>query len=127
MAVGLACGMGYPGFALLFTVIMATVSLVYARISLWDHSPSALQRQLQITVPEDLNYHGVFDDLFAQYTKTAKLVAVKTTSLGSLNKLTYDVTLLTPQTEKAFIDDLRCRNGNLEISLALPPTDSGVL
>ncbi|NJP39722.1 DUF4956 domain-containing protein [Oscillospiraceae bacterium HV4-5-C5C] len=127
MAVGLACGMGYPGFAFLFTIIMAAVSLIYVRLPLWDRSPSALQRQLQITVPEDLNYTGAFDDLFAKYTQSAKLTAVKTSSLGSLNKLTYDVTLLTAQSEKEFMDELRCRNGNLEIGLSLPATDSGVL
>ncbi|MGE4276096.1 MAG: DUF4956 domain-containing protein [Lawsonibacter sp.] len=127
MAVGLACGMGYPGFAALFTVIMAAVSLLYAKSSIWEKKNADLCRTLQITVPEDLNYTGAFDDLFTKYTTSAKLIRVKTTNLGSLNKLTYEITLGQNNTEKELIDDLRCRNGNLEISAFVPQTDTGIL
>ena len=72
-------------------------------------------------MPEDLEYHGMFDDLFDRFTTEAQLRQVKTTNLGSLNKLTYDITLTEPGTEKAFIDELRTRNGNLESSLSLRP------
>ena len=76
-----------------------------------------LRKQLQITVPEDLDYAEIFDDVFAEFTTRAELLMVKTTNLGSLNRLTYEVVMKKAGTEKAFIDALRCRNGNLEISL----------
>lgn len=123
MAVGLACGMGYPVFALLFAVIMCVMSLLYTLTNFGGKPGGALRRVLRITVPEDLDYPTVFDDLFERYTSAFILTEVKTTNLGSLNRLTYEVTLKTPGTEKEFIDDLRCRNGNLEISMSLQPTE----
>ena len=119
MAVGLACGMGYPGFALIFTVIMCVMTLVYSLVNFGGHRNAALRRVLRITVPEDLDYPNVFDDLLEKYTTHVTLTSVKTTNLGSLNRLTYELTLRKAGTEKAFIDELRCRNGNLEISMSL--------
>ncbi|MDY3917563.1 MAG: DUF4956 domain-containing protein [Candidatus Limivivens sp.] len=126
MAVGLACGMGYPGFAVLFTVIMCAVNLIYRAIG-FEEKQTGLCKNLQITVPEDLEYGGMFDDLFRKYTTEAKLVRVKTTDLGSLNRLTYQITLREENCEKALIDELRCRNGNLEINLSVQGTDNSVL
>jgi hypothetical protein len=74
---------------------------------------------LRITVPEDLDYPTVFDDLLDKYTSEAKMTDVKTTNLGSLNRLTYELVLRKAGTEKQFIDELRCRNGNLEISMSM--------
>ena len=119
MAVGLACGMGYPGFALIFTVIMCVMTLVYSLVNFGGHRNAALRRVLRITVPEDLDYPTVFDDLLEKYTTHVTLTSVKTTNLGSLNRLTYELTLRKAGTEKACIDELRCRNGNLEISMSL--------
>ena len=119
MAVGLACGMGYPGFALIFTVIMCVMTLVYSLVNFGGHRNAALRRVLRITVPEDLDYPNVFDDLLEKYTTHVTLTSVKTTNLCSLNRLTYELTLRKAGTEKAFIDELRCRNGNLEISMSL--------
>jgi len=124
MAIGLACGMGYLSFAALFTVIMCAVSTLYTAIGLGERRNAELYRRLKITVPEDLEYAGAFDDIFAEYTHQARLVAVKTTTLGSLNKLTYEIELKKPDTEKQLIDQLRCRNGNLEISSAVQTTDA---
>lgn len=124
MAVGLACGMGYPGFGLIFAVIMCAMTLIYALTNFGGHRNGALRRVLKITVPEDLDYPTVFDDLLEQYTTNVRLVNVKTTNLGSLNRLTYELTLRKPGTEKQFIDELRCRNGNLEISMSIQSTDS---
>jgi hypothetical protein len=118
MAVGLACGMGYPGFAALFTVIMCLVGFLYARLGFGGGKHADLRRTLRVTVPEDLNYTNAFDDLFQKYASGAKLVQMKTTNLGSLSRLTYDLTLRDAAGEKALIDELRCRNGNLEISSA---------
>lgn len=82
---------------------------------------------MQITVPESLEYNGVFDDIFQTYTIAARLVRVKTTNLGSLNRLSYELTLRNPGCEKAVIDELRCRNGNLEISLSEQATENNEL
>ena len=124
MAVGLACGMGYPGFGLIFAVIMCAVSLLYGVIGFGGRRHENLHRVLRITVPEDLDYPTVFDDLLQKYTAKAELPDVKPTNLGSLNRLTYDLTLRKAGTEKEFIDELRCRNGNLEISMSMRPMDN---
>ena len=73
---------------------------------------------MRVTIPENLDYTGIFDDLFAAYTTTHELVSVKTTNMGSLFRLTYDLTLRDADKEKELIDKLRCRNGNLEISIS---------
>lgn len=124
MAVGLACGMGYPGFALVFAGIMCVMTLLYSFANFGGRRNAALCRTLRITVPEDLDYPTVFNDLLDKYTTRAVLVSVKTTNLGSLNRLTYDVTLRKAGVEKEFIDELRCRNGNLEISMSLQDMDN---
>ena len=118
MAAGLACGMGYPLFALLFVLIIGAAYYIYHRTGFGESKGNVLEKTLRITVPEDLEYAGMFDDLMEKYTDRSELVQIKTTNLGSLNRLSYDVTLKEPGSEKAFIDELRCRNGNLEISLA---------
>ena len=74
------------------------------------------ERELKITIPESLDYTEIFDDLFAQYTASCEMVHVKTSNMGSLYKLHYRIRLKEEQKEKEFIDKLRCRNGNLEIS-----------
>ena len=124
MAVGLACGMGYPGFALIFAAIMCVMTLLYSLTNFGGQRNASLCRVLRITVPEDLDYPTVFDDLLEKYTTQAKLTGVKTTNLGSLNRLTYELVLRKSGTEKQFIDELRCRNGNLEISMSMQMTDS---
>lgn len=117
MAVGLACGMGCPGFGALFAVVLCLMSLLYETVGFGEKRGGELRKVLQITVPEELNFHGAFDDLFAAYTTEASLVRVRTTNLGSLNKLTYNIVFRETDMERDFIDDLRCRNGNLEISV----------
>ncbi len=119
MAVGLACGMGYVAFGAIFAVILALITVIYDRVGFLEKRDGGLQKVLKVTVPEDLDYEGMFDDIFQQYTSDAKLTSIKTSNLGSLNKLNYQVTMKKTGTDKAFIDDLRCRNGNLEISLAM--------
>ncbi len=71
-----------------------------------------------ITIPEDLDYTGVFDEILERYTASHELVQVKTTNMGSLFKLTYHMVLNSTEEEKELIDKLRCRNGNLEISIS---------
>lgn len=121
MAAGLICGMGYLGFAILFSVVLGVVMVVLNRFAFPKKNP---QKVLRITIPEDLNYNDVFDDILVSYTSTWELVSVKTSNMGSLFKLQYHVTLKDDTTEKAFIDALRCRNGNLEIALYQQEVDS---
>ena len=118
MAIGLACGMGFPLLAALFTVILCAMYALFTRFIFPDSGDEEAEKTLQITIPEDLEYAGLFDDIFERYTSGARLVRVKTTNLGSLNRLSYELRMLRPGTEKAMIDELRCRNGNLEINLA---------
>ena len=113
MALGLATGMGYAALAFLFFLILTAAMLALTALKFGQ--PSAAERMLKITIPENLDYEGLFDDLFAQYTKSHELVRVKTSSMGTLYELEYRVTLPGESVPKDFLDALRCRNGNLNI------------
>jgi uncharacterized membrane protein YhiD involved in acid resistance len=113
MAVGLATGMGYIGVAVLFVVIMGIVNVAFC-MSSFGEKPH-LARELRITIPESLDYTEVFDDIFRQYTKSCRLVSSRTSNMGSMFKLSYSIELKAADQEKKMIDELRCRNGNLEI------------
>ncbi len=117
MAAGLIAGMGYLAYCLLFTVLLSLIALLYNQLKLGEGS-RALYKTLNVTIPEDLDYTGVFEDIFREYTTSCTLVRVKTTNMGSLFRLTYDIVLKDAAKEKAMIDALRCRNGNLEISVS---------
>lgn len=118
MAVGLAAGMGYLMVSFLFLVLIGSASMMLNSFRFGE--PKMIDKELKITIPENLSYTGLFDDLFDQYTKTATLIRVKTTNMGSLYELQYKIVLKKPEIEKAFIDDLRCRNGNLNIVCGWP-------
>ncbi|MBP5260802.1 MAG: DUF4956 domain-containing protein [Clostridiales bacterium] len=118
MTAGLLTGMGYILYAALFTAIIGMVILIYQALGFGDGKGDELKKSLRVTIPEDLDYTGVFDEVFEKYTTDHKLVSSKTSNMGSMFKLTYDVTLKTADIEKEFIDRLRCRNGNLEISIS---------
>lgn len=118
MSAGLIAGMGYLAYAALFSVIMGLVTMFYHKIGFGNRHSEDREKTLRITIPEDLDYTGIFDDLFEKYAESVEVVSVKTTNMGSLFKLTYHLTLKEAAQEKAFIDDLRCRNGNLEISMS---------
>lgn len=118
MCTGLMAGMGYLGFAVLFTVISGAVTVVYNRFDFGCRRKGALYKVLHIVIPEDLDYTGVFDEILEEYTSSHELEQVKTANMGSLFKLTYHITLHSADTEKEMIDKLRCRNGNLEISVS---------
>lgn len=115
MAVGLAVGVGYVALAVVLAAVFCAVSLVLYRLPFGEMRHA--ERDLKITIPESLDYTGVFDDLFARYASRTELVSVRTSNMGSLYKLHYRVALKNAAQEKAFVDDLRCRNGNLEISI----------
>lgn len=119
MGAGLVAGMGYLGYAVLFSLILGGVTMLYTAVHLGE---GGRNKTLHITIPEDLDYTGVFDPVLKEYTTDYTLRHVKTTNMGSLFKLTYDLTLRDPAKEKAFIDELRRRNGNLEISVSYQET-----
>ena len=115
MGTGLIAGMGYLGFAAVFTLVMCGMFVLYNRLDFGTKKNADVFKTLTITIPEDLDYTGVFDDIFAEFTRSHELVRVKTTNMGSMFKLTYNAELTETVREKEMIDKLRCRNGNLEI------------
>lgn len=119
MAVGLATGMGYLGLAVLFAVIMMILYLLLSLFHIGEHEQ---EREVKITVPENLDYEGVFDDLFQEYTKECDLLSVRTSNMGSLYLLDYSVIFKPGISMKAFMDAVRTRNGNLEVSCGRPVT-----
>lgn len=114
MTAGLACAGGYVGIALVFTLIVGLGMIIVTLIPMGNES----SMDLRITIPESLRYANEFDDLFDKYLKSHRLLQAKTTNMGSLYKLHYRVQMKNPKQSQAMIDELRCRNGNLEISLS---------
>lgn len=113
MAAGLAMGMGYIGVAMLFTLVLSGISMLLEFLKFGERRKPELL--LRITIPESLDYTEVFDEVFQNYTASWKLQQVKTTNMGSLFKLEYRIILKKQHTEKEMMDELRCRNGNLEV------------
>jgi len=114
MAIGLATGMGYVGLAVLLFLILAGAMLALTAMRFGQKEDAG--RILKITIPEDLDYDGLFDDLFERYTTAHTLEKVKTTNMGTLYELRYRITLRQEPVPKVFLDELRCRNGNLNIT-----------
>ena len=117
IAIGLISGLGYVVFALIFAVIVATLYLGLTHFKVFDNKRFNNEKMLKITIPEALEYSDVFNDTFARYLKHSELIEVKTTAMGSLFKLSYHIELKAREEEKQFIDELRTKNGNLEISI----------
>lgn len=120
MALGLATGMGYLGIAALFFVLVSAVQALLV-LSKFGETKSA-EKELKVTIPENLDYTGIFDDIFATHTRRAELERVKTSNMGSLYELCYRITLRNRETEKQMIDEIRCRNGNLNIVCGRVPS-----
>ena len=123
VAMGLACGTGLVLVAVVFAVIVWIFSILLDVTKFGGRKNELLRKELRITMPEDLDYTGVFEDIFAQFTSEHRMVAVKTVNLGSMNRITYHITLKKEGVEKEMIDQLRCRNGNLEISMSVQEMD----
>ena len=117
LAIGLTCGMGYITYAVLFTIILSAV-MVGLHLTKFAEQKSKTM-QLKITVPEDLNFEGVFEDVLENYTASYNIEKIRTRDFGSLFELTYLINLKPEVNQKSFIDELRCRNGNLNITLTL--------
>ncbi len=127
MGTGLIAGMGYIGFSALFTLIMCTALMIYSKMSFLPARALIKDKQLRITIPEDLDYTNVFEDILDKYTTHHELIRVKSSNMGSMFKLKYDIILRDPSKEKDFIDELRTRNGNLEISISIKENDGAEL
>lgn len=116
MAIGLLIGMGYLVYALLTTIVFSIVILLLNQLHL-NYQTTDCYQLLQLTVPEDLNDEQAFEEVLRVYASSYQLIQVKTTNMGSLFRLTYQIKLKQAKTEAALINQLRCRNGNLEISI----------
>ena len=117
LAVGLSAGMGYILYAILFTIILCLIMFILKFINYAEPDKSCLE--LRITIPENLNYENVFDDVLKKYTSSWKFKKIKTKEFGSLFEITYSVVMNTGN-QKKFIDEVRCRNGNLGVILSVP-------
>ena len=115
LAVGLTCGMGYIVYAFIFTLVLCALTLILDITKF--AMPKTKTSKLKITIPEDLNYDGVFDDILNQYTNSWKIETIRTRDFGSLFEIHYIIQMKLDVNQKKFIDELRCKNGNLNISL----------
>lgn len=125
MAAGLACGLGYVTFAAVFVIILVAALLVLSTTCFAENNKGV--KQLKVVIPENLNYTNVFDEVFEKYVSKVELRKVKTTNMGTMFELTYNVIVKKNADEKEFIDALRVRNGNLNVILGMIESDAGVL
>ena len=117
IAAGLACGVGLYGYGAIFVILLCVVMIIAEKFRFFEKKE--IQKTLKITIPENLNYQGAFDEVLGKYTKKYSLTKIQTTDLGSLFELCYTVTMKKDEDEQEFINELRCRNGNLNIILAV--------
>lgn len=117
VAVGLISGLGYVVFAAIFAIVVAGLYILLTSVNIFSRNRFGNEKMLKITIPENLEYNDVFDDTFARYLRRNELVEVKTTAMGSLFRLSYRIEFKDIREQKEFIDELRVKNGNLEISI----------
>ena len=117
MGAGVAFGMGYVAYGAIILLGMGLAFLGLSGLKIFDHAAMQEEKLLKITIPESLDYASVFDDTFARYLRSVENAGVKTTGMGSMFRLSFRIRMKNPAEEKAFIDELRIRNGNLEIAL----------
>ncbi|KAA8784114.1 putative membrane protein [Paenibacillus sp. 4624] len=120
MASGLACGVGAFGYAVLFTVILCVLMFVLNRFNFGGKKST--QKTLKVTIPENLSYEEALNEVFHTFKVPFDLKKIRTTELGSLYELVYNVTIHESVNQKQFLDAIRTRNGNLDISLTMSPT-----
>lgn len=117
MGAGIAFGMGYLAYGVIILLALGLLYVLFSCLKLFDSKRASEERLLKVTVPESLEYTDMFDDVFAQYLKSVERIGVKTTGMGSMFRLSFLIRMKDPKQEKSFIDAIRVRNGNLEISL----------
>lgn len=120
MAAGLAVGTGYYGYAILFTIILCVMMIILNQLNFGSRKTT--QRMLKVTIPENLSYEEAFQEVFQRFGVKHELKKIRTTELGSLYELIYTVTMQSSTDQKAFLDEIRCRNGNLDLSLTMSPS-----
>ncbi|MBE6624274.1 MAG: DUF4956 domain-containing protein [Ruminococcaceae bacterium] len=113
MAVGLTLGLGFVAIAIILVILVEALNIIFAVTKFGTITDN--RRTLKITIPEDLNYTSLFDDIFEKYTTHFSLDKVKLRNLGTMFRLSYSITLKDPSLEKEFIDEIRTRNGNLDV------------
>ncbi len=117
MGSGIAFGMGYLGYGIVILLGLAVIYSLVAGLTIFEHKATAPEMTLRVTIPESLDYTDVFDDTFSHYCQNVEKAGVKTTGMGSLFRLSFKIRMKDPSEEKAFIDELRTKNGNLEIAV----------
>lgn len=117
MGSGIAFGMGYVAYGVVILLGLAAIYFVIAALPIFEHRGLSAEKLLKVTIPESLEYNGAFDEIFDRYLRSVESVGVKTTGMGSMFRLSYRITMKNPGDEKALIDALRTKNGNLEISI----------
>lgn len=117
IVIGFAFGLGYIAYGVLIGLGLALIYVGITYLPIFSHRRFSQEKLLKVTIPESLDYSGVFDETFSHYAKTAELVGVKTTNMGSMFRLSYRIVLKDAREEKEFIDEMRMKNGNLEISV----------
>ena len=125
MAIGLATGMGYIAIAGIFLAVMGILNIILVSVNFGG--AKSRTKSLKVLVPESLEFEGMFEDIMGKYAKKYELSRIRTKNMGSIYEMTFDVTLKEKGTEKALIDEIRCRNGNLSVSLSNTPRDREVL
>ena len=117
MAAGVPFGMGYIGYGVAMLIVMGLLLPLLSSLPIYEHKHMQEEKLLRVTIPESLDYSQVFDDIFEHYLSSAESIGIKTTGMGSMFRLSYRIRMKNPSEEKAFIDELRTRNGNLEIAV----------
>lgn len=127
MGSGLIIGMGYIIYAVIFTILVGGAGVLFSYLKLGGGRNKILNKTIHIVIPENLDYTEIFDDLLKEYTSENELIRIKTTNMGSLFNLSYNIKLKDIKREKEFMDKLRCRNGNLEVIITKQETVLGEL
>ena len=127
MGSGIAFGMGYVAYGVVILMGLAALYFVIAALPIFEHRGLSAEKLLKVTIPESLEYNGAFDEIFDRYLRSVESVGVKTTGMGSMFRLSYRITMKNPGDEKALIDALRTKNGNLEISILPYAPEAGQL
>ena len=117
VVVGAISGLGYWLFAIIIAVVLPLLYVLLAHVNIFSNKKLAQEKLLKITIPENLEYNDIFNDTFSHFLKEVEMVGVKTTGMGSMFRLSYRIVMKNKEEEKEFIDELRTKNGNLEISI----------
>lgn len=115
MAAGLTFGMGFLAYGAIFMVGAGAVLMLCETLKIWERKPVLKEKNVRITLPENLDYTSVFNDIFDKYAERYDMVKMKTTNMGSMFRVDYHIVMKDITKEKEMVDELRMRNGNLEV------------